>query len=201
MGIPAAGGRSTESSRPGVSTPEPGATNPLRRGARRRIDFRGPKRDQYTKPFPEVHDDRGSANRLSVSFGLPDTPDLPDVPDVPEMPEIDIPGIAILDEIALKLDELGSSVADFETILPELAAIDRAADKLREINDADPEVAAILEDLEILQGPGTRSPRAPDRGSRQDQQLHGRCARPRGRRRSEINDFVETIPGLGSAQI
>lgn len=136
-----------------------------------------------------------------VSFGLPGTPDVPDVPDVPEVPDVDIPGIALLDEIALKLDNLGASVADLETILPELEAIDMAAEKLRELNDVDPEVASILEGLEVYRGEALE---ARERLVEVRDAVTGSVDDVRSRVesvRAEINEFVESVPGLGSAQI
>jgi ElaB/YqjD/DUF883 family membrane-anchored ribosome-binding protein len=139
-----------------------------------------------------------------VSFGIPstpDTPDVPDVPDVPEIPAVDMPGIAILDEIALKLEEAGASVEDLATLFPEFEAIDTAAEKLRELSDTDPEVAAILEDLEVYRQEAVE---ARERLTEIRERIDSSMEEVRTRVedvRAEINEFVESVPGLGSAQI
>lgn len=80
-----------------------------------------------------------------VSFGLPETPDVPGVPD---LPELDIPGIPVLEEVASELDGLSASLDGLEGLIPDVALLDEASTRLRELNDLDPEVAALVEDLE-----------------------------------------------------
>ncbi len=131
-----------------------------------------------------------------VSFGIPGTPEVPEVPDVPEIPEIDVPGVALLEEMATELDGIGASVADLETLLPELSAIDDAAAKLRELNDLDPEVASILEDLEIYRAEAVT---ARDRIVEVRESITATMDEVRGEVdavRSEIDDFVAAVPGV-----
>lgn len=135
-----------------------------------------------------------------VSFGVPgvpETPEVPDVPDVPDIPALEVPGLALLDSIATELDDVAASVAVLEDILPELQAIDNAADKLRELNDMDPEIAGVLEDLEIYRGQllDVREELTEIRAT-----IIGPVEEVRTMVediRSQINDFASALPGIG----
>lgn len=131
-----------------------------------------------------------------ISFGVPGTPEVPEVPDVPEIPEIDVPGLALLEEMATELDGISASVADLETLLPEIAAIDEAAAKLRELNDLDPEVASILENLEVYRAEAVT---ARDRIVEARESITTTMDEVRGEVdavRAEIDDFVAAVPGI-----
>ncbi len=69
-----------------------------------------------------------------VGFGVPS---VPDTPEVPALPDIEIPGIQVLEDLAVELDELSASLAELETIVPEIGVIDEASAYLRDLSDTE----------------------------------------------------------------
>jgi hypothetical protein len=85
----------------------------------------------------------------AMAFGMPDTPDVPDVPDV-EVPEIDIPGLEILDQVQVQLDELISATDSLKWLIPELSALDEVSAKLEELRETDPDIIGLQESIDEL---------------------------------------------------
>lgn len=82
----------------------------------------------------------------AMAFGMPDVPDVPDV----EVPEFDIPGLGILDEIQVQLDELVAATDSLKWLIPELAALEEVSLKLEEMRETDPDVIGLQEELDAL---------------------------------------------------
>ena len=81
-----------------------------------------------------------------LAFG---TPDIPDVPDA-DIPEIEIPGLDILDQVQVELNELIAATDSLTWLIPELATLDEVSAKLEELRETDPDVIGLQEDLDAL---------------------------------------------------
>lgn len=82
----------------------------------------------------------------AMAFGMPDVPDVPDV----DLPDIEIPGLDILDNIQVQLDELISATDSLKWLIPELDALDAVSAKLEELRDTDPDVIGLQEEIDAL---------------------------------------------------
>lgn len=82
----------------------------------------------------------------AMAFGMPDVPDVPGV----EVPDFEIPGLSILDDIQLQLDELVSATDSLKWLIPELAALEEVSVKLEELKETDPDVIGLQEELDEL---------------------------------------------------
>ena len=81
-----------------------------------------------------------------LAFG---TPDIPDVLDA-DIPEIEIPGLDILDQVQVELNELIAATDSLTWLIPELATLDEVSAKLEELRETDPDVIGLQENLDAL---------------------------------------------------
>ncbi|MFO8183584.1 MAG: hypothetical protein R6U39_05365 [Candidatus Aegiribacteria sp.] len=82
----------------------------------------------------------------AMAFGMPEVPDVPGV----EVPDFEIPGMSILDDIQLQLDELVTATDSLKWLIPELAALEDVSAKLEEMRETDPDVIGLQEELDQL---------------------------------------------------
>lgn len=120
----------------------------------------------------------------AMAFGMPDVPDVPGV----EVPEFEIPGLSILDDIQVQLDELVAATDSLKWLIPELAALEEASLKLDEIRETDPDVIGLQEELDGL--------RAELEAAREEiESVTSVITDDVEQMRSSLNAFTEGLPG------
>lgn len=120
----------------------------------------------------------------AMAFGMPDVPDVPGV----EVPEFEIPGLSILDEIQVQLDELVAATDSLKWLIPELAALDEVSVKLEEMRETDPDVIGLQEELDEL-----RAELEAARG--EIEAVTSVITEDVEQMRSSLNAFTEGLPG------
>lgn len=85
---------------------------------------------------------------IALAFGVPGVPDVPDV----DIPEFEIPGLEMLDEIQVKLDDLLGAADELGTLIPDLMVLEELSAKLDEYQDTDPEIAELQAKIDSFRG-------------------------------------------------
>ncbi|GEM_PF-1506309 len=81
------------------------------------------------------------------AFGVPDPPAIPDV----DLPDIEIPGLDIIADVQVQLDEIISSTEGLRDLIPDLAVLDDVSTKLGELSESEvPGVTELRAEIDLL---------------------------------------------------